>query len=69
MLLGKSGSTIPRRDGELSTESEGADALLPGKVSKLQVTRTVPQTDTRGRDENSKALERTRVKELGKIAP
>ena len=30
---------------------------------------TVPQTDTGGQDENSKALERTRVKELGKIAP
>ena len=48
---------------------EVVDALLPGKVSKLQVTATVPQTDTRGRDENSKALERTRVKELGKMAP
>ena len=30
---------------------------------------TVPQTDTRGQDENSKALERTRVKELGKLTP
>ena len=30
---------------------------------------TVPQTDTGGQDENSKALERTRVKELGKLAP
>jgi hypothetical protein len=30
---------------------------------------TVPQTDTGGQDENSKALERTRVKELGKFAP
>ncbi len=30
---------------------------------------TVPQTDTGGLDENSKALERTLVKELGKIAP
>ena len=31
--------------------------------------KTVPQTDTGGQDENSKALERTRVKELGKLAP
>ncbi len=31
--------------------------------------RIVPQTDTGGWDENSKALERTRVKELGKIVP
>lgn len=31
--------------------------------------RTVPETDTGGRVENTKALERTRVKELGKLAP
>ncbi len=31
--------------------------------------RTVPQTDTGGQEEYSKALERNRVKELGKIAP
>ncbi len=31
--------------------------------------KTVPQTDTGGQDENSKALERTREKELGKLAP
>ena len=30
---------------------------------------TVPQTDTGGQGENPKALERTRVKELGKIVP
>jgi hypothetical protein len=30
---------------------------------------TVPQTDTGGQVENTQALERTRVKELGKIAP
>jgi hypothetical protein len=29
----------------------------------------VPQTDTGGQVENTKALERTRVKELGKIVP
>ncbi len=34
---------------------------------RLQVI--VPQTDTGGRVENTKALERTRVKELGKIEP
>ena len=49
--------------------SEVIDAILPGKSSKLQLTTTVPQTNTGGWDENSKALERTRVKELGKIAP
>ena len=46
-----------------------ADAMLPGKASKLQLYETVPQTDTGGQDENSKALERTRVKELGKLIP
>ena len=30
---------------------------------------TVPQTDTGGLGENPQALERTRVKELGKLAP
>jgi hypothetical protein len=30
---------------------------------------TVPQTDTGGQVENTKALERTRVKELGKLTP
>ncbi len=30
---------------------------------------TVPQTDTGGLVENTKALERTRVKELGKMVP
>ncbi len=30
---------------------------------------TVPQTDTGGQVENTKALERTRVKELGKMVP
>jgi hypothetical protein len=34
---------------------------------RLQVT--VPQTDTGGWGENPKALERTLVKELGKITP
>ncbi len=49
--------------------AEVIDAMLPGKSSKLQVIRTVLQTNTGGQGENPKALERTRVKELGKIAP
>ena len=49
--------------------NEAVDALLPGKASKLMIIRTVPQTDTGGQVENTKALERTRVKELGKIVP
>ena len=50
-------------------DDEVVDAMLPRKASKLQVTRNRLQTDTGGRVENTKALERTRVKELGKMAP
>jgi hypothetical protein len=46
------------------------DALLPGKASKLQVTRgPYPKPTQVVRVENTKALERTRVKELGKMVP
>lgn len=48
---------------------EVIETMLPGKASKLQLNTTVPQTDTGGRDEYSKALERTLEKELGKLAP
>ena len=43
--------------------------MLPGKASKLQVLVTVPETDTGGQVENTEAIERTLVKELGKLAP
>jgi hypothetical protein len=48
---------------------EVTDTLLPGKASKLQLKTTVPQTDTGGQVENTKALERTQEKELGKLIP
>ena len=48
---------------------EVSDTQLPRKATKLQLDGTVPQTDTGGRDEYSKALERTREKELGKLIP
>ena len=48
---------------------EVAHAKLPRKSSKLQIRKTVPETDTGGQGENPKAFERTLVKELGKIAP
>ena len=35
----------------------------------FRLQQTVPQTDTGGQVENTKALERTRVKELGKMVP
>ena len=46
--------------------------LIPCFLENLlsnRLYKTVPQTDTGGRVENTKALERTRVKELGKIVP
>ncbi len=50
-------------------EREVVDAMLPGKASKLQVTRNRTPNDTGGQVENTQALEKTRVKELGKMAP
>ena len=46
--------------------------MMPGFQEKLlsyRHIRTVPETDTGGQVENTKALERTWVKELGKMAP
>ena len=46
--------------------------LIPSfqeKPLSFSSNKTVPQTDTGGQDENSKALERTQEKELGKLAP
>ena len=45
------------------------DAMLPRKASKLQSRGIVPETDTGGQVEKTKALERTWVKELGKMVP
>ena len=39
------------------------------KPLSFRLYRIVPQTDTGGQVEKTKALERTRVKELGKIVP
>ncbi len=48
---------------------EVIDPMLPRKASKGVVSVTVPQTDTGRRVEYTKALERTLVKELGKLTP
>ena len=42
---------------------------LPRKPAKHILRRPVPQTDTGGRVEYTKALERFTVKELGKLTP
>ncbi len=43
--------------------------ILPRKSAKHIRRRPVPQTDTGGRVEDTKALERFTVKELGKLTP
>ena len=48
---------------------EATDPMLPRKASKGVKAVTVPQTDTGRRVEYTKALERTLVKELGKLTP
>ena len=46
------------------------DARLPRKAAYcVESLVTVPQTDSGGRVENTKALERSQVKELGKLTP
>ena len=43
--------------------------MLPRKSSKRDTQVIVPKTDTGRWGENPKALERTLVKELGKLTP
>ncbi len=43
--------------------------MLPRKSAKHILWGPVPQTDTGGRVEHTKALERFTVKELGKLTP
>ena len=48
---------------------EVIEPILPRKTSKRVDLVTVPQTDSGGRVEHTKALERTVVKELSKMTP
>jgi hypothetical protein len=49
---------------------ERSDPKLPRKApAELIAVLTVPQTDTGGWEEDSKALERSLSKELGKMPP
>ena len=50
----------------------GEKSLMPcfqENLLSFRLFKTVPQTDTGGQVENTKALERTRVKALGKMVP
>ena len=64
------------KSGRVDARGETSGLLLRSnrkwfqeKPLSFSYTTTVPQTDTGGRDEYSKALERTREKELGKLIP
>jgi hypothetical protein len=48
---------------------EVIEPVLPRKTSKRADLVTVLQTDSGGRVEHTKALERTAVKELSKLTP
>ena len=52
-----------------ATYREVTDSMLPRKAQQRVDTVPVPQTDTGGRVENTKAIGRTMVKELGKLHP
>jgi hypothetical protein len=64
------GESIPRGDEESACAHKFGDPQLPRKAPvELTAVVTVPQTDTGGRGEDPKALERTLLKELGKMTP
>ena len=50
-------------------QREVTDPTLPRKASKFNKITTVLQTNSGGRVENTKAFERTVIKELGKLQP
>ncbi len=57
-----------RRDG-LTRGVRFGDPILPRKASARGVVLPVPITDTGSQVENTKAIERIIVKELGKMPP
>ena len=58
----------PRGD-DVAARPEARDPMLPRKSPRGASEVPVPQTDSGGRGENPKALERTLVKELCKLLP
>src|SRR5437870_13835715 len=64
------GRSTLRGDEEGACSHKLDDPQLPRKAPvELTAVVTVPQTDTGGRGEDPKALERTLLKELGKMTP
>ena len=52
-----------------ATRTEAIEPMLPRKTAKLIVMISVPETDTGGWVEYTKALEKTVVKELNTLPP
>ena len=67
--VGKSAGTKAPRDGEGRFKMPEQPELLPRKTSNRTTVRIRTKTDTGRRGENPKALERTVLKELGKLTP
>src|SRR6476660_2128687 len=64
------GESILRGDEESACAHKLGHPQLPRKAPvESTADATVPQTDTGGRGEDPKALERTQPKELGKMTP
>jgi hypothetical protein len=64
------GESTLRGDEESACAHKLDDSQLPRKAPvESTADATVPQTDTGGRGEDPKALERTLLKELGKLTP
>ena len=64
------GESTSRGNEESACARKLGDPQLPRKAPiELTADVTVPQTDTGGRGEDPKALERTLLKELGKMTP
>ena len=59
---------IKAETGCRDIQSEVPEAMPPRKAPR-EVPRARTKTDTGGRVENTKAIEKTFVKELGKIVP
>src|SRR3954470_21809334 len=66
--LVKCGASIPEARCQLAVSRRVPDAMPPRKASR-EDARARTKTDTGGQVENTKVIEITIVKELGKIAP
>ncbi len=67
--VGKSAGTKTLKDGEGRFKMPEQPELLPRKTSNRTTMHNRTKTDTGRRGEYPKALERTVLKELGKLTP